>query len=82
MQVTKVAPLECPECKSKNVNQRNVMKGYKKIVNRILSCFDCKKDYSERDNEATEHKNRPFYGRGGTREARCQMGDYLDHRGI
>lgn len=80
MEVQKIAPLECPECKSKNVNRKAVVfKG--KTTNAIITCMDCRKDYSEKDGQATEHKTRPFYGKSGTMVSRYEMGDYKDNQG-
>lgn len=80
MQVTIVEPLKCPECQSVNASSRSIPQA--KPPYKIISCFDCRKDYSTRDGKATEHKNQPFYGKSGTHIARYQMGDYGDHKGI
>jgi transposase-like protein len=81
MKIEKVAPLSCPECKSTKVNRQKII-NRRKETNSIISCFDCRKDYSMKDMKATEHKNQPFYGRSGVMVSRYEMGDYLDHRGI
>lgn len=80
MEVQKIEPLKCPECKSTNVSRNPVVfKG--KTTNAIITCSECRKDYSEKDGEVTEHKNRPFYGKSGVMVSRYEMGDYKDNQG-
>jgi hypothetical protein len=81
MLTQKIEPLKCHVCDSIRVSQFHVRKG-RVVTNTVLKCDDCRKSYSMKDGVATEYKTNPFYGRSGISEARYQMGDYADHRGI
>lgn len=64
VEIQKIPPLQCAECKSKNVN---------KSAGR-LTCFDCKKTYLP--NGKTKNLNTFSFGKG--HNPRVDTGDYLE----